>query len=323
MRDANASLHSTGNLTSANLVLVGDPPSGSNDFIYTNEYMADAAADPARETLNDPAGGSDTLNLAAVSADCVINLTPGGAGAIGGIPFTIGAGTTIGTLYTGAGRDVVEMSGDSGTIIAEGGNDTIYFPDAKSSYALVRSNDQVTVTQGGITDLLTGVSVLEFADATVAASSIPCFAAGTNVLTARGEAPVESLRVGDWLPTLTGERLARIRWIGHCAARVRPVCIGPGAFGDGTPHRALLVSPDHALFVNGALIPAQALINGASIAESPGEGADYWHIELDRHAAIAAEGMASESYLDTGNKAGLAPPGVPADADDRRAAPKP
>ncbi len=29
----------------------------------------------------------------------------------------------------------------------------------------------------------------------------------------------------------------------------------------------------------------------------------YWHVELDCHDAILAEGLAAESYLDTGNRA--------------------
>ena len=28
----------------------------------------------------------------------------------------------------------------------------------------------------------------------------------------------------------------------------------------------------------------------------------YWHVELDRHDAVLAEGLACETYLDTGNR---------------------
>ena len=41
---------------------------------------------------------------------------------------------------------------------------------------------------------------------------------------------------------------------------------------------------------------------GASIAQVEVASVEYWHVELDRHEVIVAEGMAVESYLDTGNR---------------------
>jgi hypothetical protein len=50
------------------------------------------------------------------------------------------------------------------------------------------------------------------------------------------------------------------------------------------------------------LVTALELVNGATIVqESPAE-VEYWHIELDRHSVILAEGAQAETYVDTGNR---------------------
>jgi len=183
----------------------------------------------------------------------------------------------------------------------------------------VRNANQVTVTQGAVTDTLRGVTTLAFAGQKVAVDTIPCFAAGTRVLTARGEVPIEALRIGDRLPTVSGGRVARVAWLGHQRSTVAPVRVDPETLGEGMPHRPLILSPDHAVYVNGVLIPVQCLVNAATVGTAPMHSIDCWHVELDRHAAIVAGGLACESYLDTGNRHLLAPPSVPAkDAARRR-----
>ncbi len=300
--DADPTQGDAGEMASATLVLVGDPPAANQTFIYTDEYGIWAAAYPSRETLNDPDGGFDTLNLAAVSTACVIDLAPGGVGSIGGTPFTIGADTNVTTVYTGIGTDTIDVNGDSDTITSEGGTDTVVFPGVLASYALARSGGAAMVTQGDVTDTLNDVTTLQFADQSIAVSSIACFAEGTRILTVRGEVAVELLRVGDLVPTVLDARAMPVIWLGHRRVKCRAVRIQAGAFGPDLPHRDLLLSPDHAVLVGDVLIPVRYLVNGTSIFETPIDAVSYWHVELPHHEVLLAEGMRCESYLDTGNR---------------------
>ena len=143
--------------------------------------------------------------------------------------------------------------------------------------------------------------------------STVCYVAGTHILTATGERAIESLSQGDIVLTLSdGEMKAHpVKWLGQrridLTAHPQPETVAPirierDAFADGMPHRDLLVSPDHAIFVDGMLICARQLVNGTTIRQERGSRAvHYCHIELDQHAILLAEGLPAESYLDTGN----------------------
>src|SRR6202012_4719209 len=59
------------------------------------------------------------------------------------------------------------------------------------------------------------------------------------------------------------------------------------------------VSPEHAMFIDGMLIPAGCLVNGVSILKVAGiEEVEYFHLEFDRHVVIFAEGAPAESFVD-------------------------
>jgi hypothetical protein len=150
-----------------------------------------------------------------------------------------------------------------------------------------------------------------------------CYARGTLIGTPDGEMPVERLRPGRQVTTLVdGEPVARtVKWLGHrridLTSHHRPETVAPiriqrGAFADAMPQRDLLVSPDHAIFVDGRLICARQLVNGTTIRQESGWTAvDYYHVELDRHAILLAEGLPAESYIDTGNSGFFANSGAP------------
>jgi hypothetical protein len=138
-----------------------------------------------------------------------------------------------------------------------------------------------------------------------------CFASGTSIATARGQVAIEHLAIGDRVLTASG-RLAPIIWLGRRKLDPRrhprphdvmPVRIHAGAFGSNVPSRDLILSPDHAVLMDGSLVPIRHLINGASIVQEPRATITYWHLELAHHDAVLAEGLACETYLDTGNRA--------------------
>ncbi len=150
-----------------------------------------------------------------------------------------------------------------------------------------------------------------------------CFCAGTRVLAARGEVAVEELRVGEPVLALlgggAGAGLVPVRWLGHRTLDlrahprpelVRPVRIRAGALAEGVPHRDLRVSPGHALLLDGVLVQAARLVNGVSVLQEDAPRVTYWHVELDRHDALLAEGVPAESYLDCGNRHAFAEAGA-------------
>ncbi len=143
---------------------------------------------------------------------------------------------------------------------------------------------------------------------------IACFAAGTRIATPSGEVPVEYLKPGDRVVCASGTN-QRIVWIGYRRLdiarhkrpdKLLPIRIMPGALDDGIPNRPLFLSPDHAVFVDGVLIPVKFLCNGRTIVQVPADRVTYYHIELPRHDVVFAEGLPTESYLDTGNRSSFA-----------------
>jgi hypothetical protein len=65
------------------------------------------------------------------------------------------------------------------------------------------------------------------------------------------------------------------------------------------PHRDLIVSPIHGLFIDDVFVPAAALINGVSVLRSDAlEPVSYVHIELDAHDVVFAEGAPAETFVD-------------------------
>ena len=156
-------------------------------------------------------------------------------------------------------------------------------------------------------------------------AAVACFVRGTRIAVLRGETlmhgakmattgaekAIEDIQIGDLILVLKGGA-RRVKWIGHrsydaaTVARninLRPVVICKNAVEQGIPRRDLLVSPGHALYFDGILIQAAALVNDKTIYRRDADlPAEYFHLELHQHDVIFAEGMPVESYLDLNNR---------------------
>jgi len=130
---------------------------------------------------------------------------------------------------------------------------------------------------------------------------VACFCDGTRIATEAGDVAVEQPRVGDRV-LCHGGRSAPIVWIGHrrvgdADVSQRPVRIRAQSFGFNPPARDLYVSPAHALFIEGVLVPAMHLVDGDSIARVAIADITYWHVMLEIHDVILVEKPPVESFL--------------------------
>ncbi|MGE7418766.1 Hint domain-containing protein [Methylobacterium tarhaniae] len=229
-----------------------------------------------------------------------------------GVNFTSGF-VSIGLTYPYDSQYAVHLSGSSP-------KDTIDYidfryssPNATSFSSVEYSREFIDNTASPVTRTFTNAQ-----SSNVLVNSVAvCFTSGTCVRTLRGEVAVEDLRVGDHAVTASGA-LRPIVWIGHRRLEAdgpvlppsqQPVRIRAGAFGPGLPVRDLRLSPGHPVLVGadadgagGHLVPIMCLINGTTIAREPVASATYWHVELDSHDILLAEGLPAESYLDWGDR---------------------
>ncbi len=264
--------------------------------------------------------------------------TVDGAGVSGGnngVVIDPGAVVLGGLAFAGFGG-VIEISGTTlpnVPLVSFGPGDSVLLPDIPfdPSGSISSAGNVLSATENGQTytfNLLSsgiGANPLDMVPTAVGSGTIirvACFAEGTRIATDRGGVTVEALRVGDRVRT-RGGRMQPVVWLGHRAVDCRrhprpqdvlPVRIAPHAFGPDRPRRTLTLSPDHAVFVGGGLIPVRYLLNGASIAQVAADRVRYWHVELARHDVLLAENLACESYLDTGNRSAFAAAGTLIDA---------
>ena len=121
---------------------------------------------------------------------------------------------------------------------------------------------------------------------------------------------VEDLRVGDHVRCLR-RGLATVAWIGTgraLATRGRrnaatPVIVRKGALADNVPHRDLHITKGHSLYIDGVLIPVEFLVNHRSILwDDRAQEITVYHVELETHDILLADGAPAESYRDDGNR---------------------
>ncbi|KXV72554.1 hypothetical protein AD952_03940 [Acetobacter cerevisiae] len=145
-----------------------------------------------------------------------------------------------------------------------------------------------------------------------------CFLSGSMIRTSAGDVAVENLTIGHDVVTFDWKNNKHVTrpvvWVGKAQATVRtdlqddeagyPVRILKDAIAEGVPYKDMLITAEHCLFFEGKFVPARMLVNGVSIFYDKSiTSYDYYHVETEQHSVITADGMLTECYLDTGNRA--------------------
>ncbi len=284
-------------------------------------------------TLDGALAGFGTVGGAVSNAGAIVasSGTLALTGALsGGGGVTVDPGATLRLALGAASGETIGMAAGGATLVLD------ELADTKATIAGFVTGDTIQVNGVSATDKNYSAGVLTLtaagndvgslevsgnymtANFTLATTgsgveiTVSCFAGGTRIATSRGAVAVEALRLGDQVVTVPDRRCEPIVWIGERAVNCRshpdplavwPVRIAAGAFGPARPVREMFLSPDHAVFVTGVLVPVKFLINGSSIAQVKRDHVSYFHLELPRHEIILAEDLPVESYLATGDRA--------------------
>lgn len=239
-------------------------------------------------------------------------------------------------LYGGAGTDSLFGGTGNDSLYSASGDDVIYGASGDDYVTLTGMNlyalyggedpgdtdyDVLDISSLGSAGHVTSISydtpdkedgTIYFSNGDSATFSgfekIVCFARGTRLLTSTGYRRVETLRPGDMLRTRDhGDQ--PLLWVGRKRVAATggnaPVVVTEGTWG---AHRPLKLSPQHRLLFTGwqaevlfgepeVLIPVKHLIDGRHIRQKPGGEVVYFHLCLERHEILCADGVAAESFL--------------------------
>jgi hypothetical protein len=240
--------------------------------------------------LNGEAGtSSDHGTVTFAGANGILDLTGEGRGLSGE------SAKFHDTVKNIAAGDKIEVEGATGDTLSLVGQKLEVVNNGNIEEVIRLSGNhtigEFTLSTSGVTDTITCI----------------CFTAGTLIATPDGNVAVEALKRGDLVLTTDG-RAVPVGWLGRQTVstvfgdplRVLPIRIKAGAIGENVPSRDLLLSPDHAILVEGTLIQAGALVNGTSFVREHDvpQTFTYYHVEVDDHALILAENTPAETFVD-------------------------
>jgi len=143
------------------------------------------------------------------------------------------------------------------------------------------------------------------------ADPVVCYAKGTLILTKRGYVPIEKIKAGHKVIT-QGKivdhvlqpkvKVSPVVWASSFTSEEAPICISKNSFGENYPFQDLHVSPDHCMLIHGKTVRAKFLVNDTTIYKTKCDEVVYYHLECEKHSAIVANGVLSESYVDLDNR---------------------
>jgi hypothetical protein len=250
------------------------------------------------------------VGFGAINIDNAANWTLGG---------TVASGTTIAFAPGGTGSlTIVSPTQMNGTIAHFGVGDTLSLAGITATTGLapvpLGADDRLTVAGTGLVLQFdcsaTGTIFAEQVSGNQTTITALCFLPDTLIGTPAGQVKVQHLATGDLVKTASGAARP-IAWIGTgkvLATRGRrgpatPVIIRKGALAPNVPAHDLRVTKGHSLYLDGALIPVEFLVNHRSIEwDDLAQEVKLYHIELETHDVLLANGAPAESYRDDGNR---------------------
>lgn len=275
--------------------------------------------DAGNDTLN---GDDGNDNLFGGTGDDVLFGGTGNdtlSGGAGNNTMTGGAGNDLFVFTPGSNLTITDLNLGNTGILTDGNQTNNDYIDLSAYYSSLRElrndflddgvlnqsvGDFSDNTALGGTIALTGISAT---DLTFDNINIACFTAGALIDTDQGPIAVEALTTGTRLRTMDNgfqPLRAVLQRSVPGGGRFAPILIRKGALGNA---RDLRVSPAHRFLLSDwraellfgeaeVLVSAKSLLNDHSILNAPVATVTYFHILLDQHEIVFAEGAATESY---------------------------
>ena len=297
-----------------------DPGAGASAHAGSGGLIMNGSGKLVLQADNTPGSSSDASHAGFTGGITIkggtVDLAAAGAAGSGAITFQDppAIGRTLEFTVADAPTNEIDGFGTGDNIQIDG------FLETSLSYSggflTLQGTDDTKTTSETVTLDIPGQALSDFqlnvGPTDTVIDYVACYCRGTLIQTDRGQKKVEKLKIGDEVTTASGAARP-IKWIGRRSYGGRfimgrrdilPICIKAGALGDNVPKRDLWISPHHAMFLDGMLIEAKDLINGVSIVQMQHvDKVEYFHIELDTHDVIVAEGALSETFVDDDSRA--------------------
>lgn len=291
--------------TSAKTLTLNSPVTGSGSFTQDSNGTTNAKENINVGSFNNSSNGvvNADKNITAVDAD-----VSGGKVNISGVLTVTDQLSQSGYSFVTVVKGVVLGSShdkaSTETALSLRGNPTLKSENGLSVNGVYVTQENVYVSNG--VDAPNKMTVI-----------ITCFLAGSMLRTPTGDVAVEDIKVGDNIITFDVENNKEVSkpvaWVGKAHATIKPgldddqagwpVRICQNAFAEGIPYKDMLITSEHCLYFDGKFVPVRMLVNGVSIFyDKTIHSYDYYHVETAEHSVVMADGMLTESYLDTGNR---------------------
>jgi hypothetical protein len=298
----------------------GDPTGGGSHTSraiswFVNDGTVTSAA--ATSTLNEvhvaptlTAGGTVTYTgPSAVTLDSTVTVSDTDSGG-----NLTGATVSVGTGFsTGDTLAFVNQNGITGSYNAASGILTLSGTATIANYRSALGSvayDTTNASHAARTIDWTTTDGAASSPTSTSTVDVICFCKGTLIGTPDGEVRVQTLKAGDMVLTLhNGPR--KVSWVGAgkvLATRGRrsvatPVIVRRGALADNVPRWDLRVTKAHSLYIENVLIPVEFLVNHKTILwDDHAREVEIYHVELESHDVLIANGAPAESYRDDGNR---------------------